>query len=226
MNIHSMMRFIILLFTIELTACNSATQTDKLLARIWAADQGVRERMAALTKAVTVEGNTELIDSLITTSDEVQRIDTENMHTIDSILRQGLPQGLSHESYKTIWIVIDHGPIDKQVKYLPLIKQMADDGLVGYDEYATLFDRVAMKQNRPQRYGSQSVQFGRADAVELYIWPIENPAELDARRAEVGMTPFAEYLHQLAEVTGIEPKYDTTLSVEQIKSLRREATSD
>lgn len=103
---------------------------------------------------------------------------------------------------------------------------MADDGLVGYDEYATLFDRVAMKQNRPQRYGSQSVQFGRADAVELYIWPIENPAEIDTRRAEVGMMPFAEYLRQLTEVTGIEPKYDPTLSVEQINSLRQEATSD
>lgn len=221
-----MMRIIILLFTFILTACNSTTQTDRLLARVWAADQCIRERMAALTKAVTVEGNTSLIDSLIITSDEVQRIDTENMRTIDSILHHGLPQGLSHESYKTIWIVIDHAPIDKQVQYLPLIEQMADDGLVGYDEYATLFDRVAMKQNRPQRYGSQSVQFGRADAVELYIWPIENPAELNARRAEVGMMPFAEYLYQLAEATGIEPKYDPTLNVEQINALRREATSD
>lgn len=220
------MKFLLLLFAIALTACNSTTQTDRLLARVWAADQGVRERMVALTKAVTVDGNTELIDSLIIASNNVEQIDAENMHIIDSILHQGLPRGLSDESYKTIWIVIDHASLDKQEQYLPMIKQMADDGLVGYDEYATLFDRVAMKQNRPQRYGSQSVQFGTIDAVELYIWPIENPTELDTRRAEVGMMPFAEYLHQLTEVTGIEPKYDPTLTVEQINSLRDNVRSN
>lgn len=46
---------------------------------------------------------------------------------------------------------------------------------------------TAMKQNRPQRYGSQSVQFGTPGNMHLYIWPVENAESLDSLRAIVGM---------------------------------------
>ena len=85
-------------------------------------------------------------------------IDNENMAVVDSLLQQGLPEGLSAESYKTIWIVIDHASLEKQEQHLSHIEQMTLRGLVDRDNYAILFDRIAMKRNRPQRYGSQSVQ--------------------------------------------------------------------
>lgn len=117
--------------------------------------------MIELTKAVTVDGRTELVDSLIATSEAVNLIDAKNMSIVDSIINKGLGLNLTPQSYKTIWIVIDHVSLDKQEQYLPLMEKWSQDGLIDKDEFAVLYDRVAMKNSRPQRYGSQTVQFGK-----------------------------------------------------------------
>ena len=201
--------------------CATTKSTDKLLAEVWNDDQQPRHQLVELTKAVTVEGRTELIDSLILVNDIVERNDAKNIKVVDKILKSGLPQGLSEESYKTIWIVIDHAPLEKQEQYLPLVEQMATEGYVGVDEYAILYDRVAMGQNRHQRYGSQLVQFGAVDAQKLYVWPIEDGAKVDSLRNTVGMSPFSDYLKDIEEATGITPIYDSSLTIEELNQMRR-----
>ncbi len=203
-----------------LMGCATTKSTDKLLAEVWNDDQQPRHQLVELTKAVTVEGRTELIDSLILVNDIVERNDARNIKVIDKILKQGLPQGLTEESYKTIWIVIDHAPLEKQEQYLPLVEQMATEGYVGVDEYAILYDRVAMGQNRHQRYGSQLVQFGAVDAQKLYVWPIEDGAKVDSLRNTVGMSPLSDYLKDIEEATGITPIYDSTLTIEELNKMR------
>ena len=202
------MKRLISVLVLSLVACNSVKTTDSILAEVWEKDQSIRLRMAELSKAVSVEERTDLIDSLVSVVDEQQRIDEENMAVVDSLLLQGLPAGLSADSYNTIWIVIDHASLEKQEQYLPIVEQMSRDGLIGKDEYAILCDRIAMKQNRPQRYGSQVVQFGSIDAMKLYLWPVETPAELDSLRASAGLSPIAEYLNQVYKESGIEVKYE------------------
>ena len=157
------MKKLIVALSIFLIACSALKSTDTLLKEVWNDDQQPRQQMLKLTKAVTVDGRTELIDSLILVNEIVERNDARNIKVVDKILKRGLPQGLSEESYKTIWIVIDHAPLEKQEQYLLLVEQMANASYIGLDEYAILYDRVAMGQNRPQRYGSQLVQFGNAD---------------------------------------------------------------
>lgn len=220
------MKHLLLLSSILLMACGATKSTDELLAQVWINDQTIRQQMLALTKTVTTEGRADLIDSLILVNDQMARIDTENMAIVDSILRQGLPQGLTTESYKTIWIVIDHSSLEKQEQYLPLIEQMARKGKIGRDEYAILYDRVAMKQNRPQRYGSQIVQFGSTEELYLYVWPIDQPEELSTLRAKVGLAPFAEYLQQIKEEMGIEPIYNPALTVEELNRMRDNTSQD
>ena len=200
--------------------CATTKSTDTLLAEAWNDDQQPRQQLVELTKAVTVEGRTELIDSLILVNDIVERNDAKNIKVVDKILKSGLPQGLSEESYKTIWIVIDHAPLEKQEQYLPLVEQMATEGYVGVDEYAILYDRVAMGQNRHQRYGSQLVQFGAVDAQKLYVWPIEDGAKVDSLRNTVGMSPFSDYLKDIEEATGITPIYDSSLTIEELNKMR------
>ena len=155
-----MKRLFVAFAVLSLMGCNSTRSTDRLLAEVWRKDQDIRHQMIELTRAVSVDKRVELIDSLITITEEIERIDNQNMAIVDSLLQSALAKGLSAESYKTIWIVIDHASLEKQVQHLPLIEQMALEGLIERDNYATLFDRIAMKQNRPQRYGSQAVQFG------------------------------------------------------------------
>ena len=176
--------------------------------------------MVELTKAVTVEGRTELIDSLILVNELVERNDARNIKVVDKILKKGLPHGLAAESYKTIWIVIDHASLGKQEQYLPLVEQMATDGYVGLDEYAVLYDRIVMGQNRPQRYGSQLVQFGTADALKLYVWPIEDITKLDSLRNSVGLSRFTDYLKDIEETTGITPISNPALSIGELNQMR------
>lgn len=53
-----------------------------------------------------------------------------------------------------------------------------------------LYDRVAVSQKRPQRYGSQ----GRCnDQGAWTAFETEDPANLDQRRATMGLQPVAEY---------------------------------
>lgn len=216
-----MKRLLIIILALLGVACGGgARQTDQLLAEVWTKDQSARRQMVELTKAVTVDGCAELIDSLIVASEHMERIDAENMATVDSLLQQGLPEGLSPESYKTIWIVINHSTLERQLHYLPLIEQMASRGVIGHDEYATLYDRVAMKQNRPQRYGTQSVQFGSPENMQLFIWSVESPDELDSLRASVGLMPMADYLRTLTQTVGIEAQYIPTLTTAELNALR------
>ena len=203
-----------------LAACNSHKVTDKVLAEVWNSDQSIRIQMAELMKAVTTEGRTDLIDSLISVGDEMQRRDSVNISIVADILQSGVPKGLTKESYKTIWIVIDHSSIDKQMQYLPLVEHMAIEKLIEKDDFAVFFDRVALGQNRPQRYGSQTVQFGTPGDMQLYVWPVENPATLDSLRESVGLSPLADYLDQLVEITGIRPQFIPTLTIEELNEMR------
>lgn len=220
------MKQLLLSLSILLMACGSTESTDKLLRQVWTNDQSIRQQMLALSKAVTSEGRADFVDSLIVTVDEMERIDSENMAIVDSILQRGLPQRLTAESYKTIWIVIDHSSLEKQVQYLPLIEQMAHNGKIGLDEYALLYDRVALGQNRMQRYGSQIVQFGTSEKLQLYVWPIDNPSQLDSLRASVGLKPLAEYLQQIKEEMGIEPIYDPALTIEELNIMRDKSSQE
>lgn len=214
------MKKLIVALSIFLVACSALKSTDTLLKEVWNDDQQPRQQMLKLTKAVTVDGRTELIDSLILVNEIVERNDARNIKVVDKILKRGLPQGLSEESYKTIWIVIDHAPLEKQEQYLPLVEQMANASYIGPDEYAILYDRVAMGQNRPQRYGSQIVQFGNADNLQLYMWPIEDAEKLDSLRNTVGMSSFYNYLKHIEETMGIPPVYNTHLTIEELNKMR------
>ena len=214
------MKKLIVALSIFLVACSTLKSTDTLLKEVWNDDQQPRQQMLKLTKAVTVEGCTELVDSLILVNEIVERNDARNIKVVDKILKRGLPQGLSEESYKTIWIVIDHAPLEKQEQYLPLVEQMANASYIGLDEYAILYDRVAMGQNRPQRYGSQLVQFGNADNLQLYVWPIEDAEKLDSLRNAVGMSSFYNYLKHIEETMGVTPVHNTTLSIEELNKMR------
>jgi hypothetical protein len=214
------MRRFISILGLLLVACGSTKSTDEILAEVWEKDQAIRVQMLKLNTAVIVEGRTELIDSLVSVSEEVERIDDENLVIVEDVLQQGLPAGLSADSYNTIWIVIDHASIEKQEEYLPIVGQMSAEGLIPIDKHAILLDRVAMRQKRPQRYGSQVLQFGQADAVKSYVWPVENPMVLDSLRSSVGMSPIADYVNQITETTGIEAIYNPDMTVEEITQMR------
>lgn len=97
------------------------------------------------------------------------------------------------------WLLAQHADADPAFQQLALerMRPYVDNGGVRPGDYAYLFDRVAVNQGRPQRYGTQPMGECNDDG-SLSPKPLEDPAQVDARRAELGLGPMAEAMAEMA----------------------------
>lgn len=92
---------------------------------------------------------------------------------------------------ETIFLVIQHADIKTQQKYLPAMRDAIKNRKADAGSLALLEDRVALREGRKQIYGRQI--HGSPDG-KYWISPIEDPDNVDKRRAEVGLQPLADYV--------------------------------
>ncbi|GAA4891949.1 hypothetical protein LX16_2096 [Stackebrandtia albiflava] len=90
------------------------------------------------------------------------------------------------------WLVAQHADLDPdfQKRALDLMWQHVEDCQVDPTELAYLHDRVAVADDRPQRFGTQ-LRCGEDGAVPAT--PLEDESAVDGFRAAVGLAPLAEY---------------------------------
>ena len=197
-----------------------AQHPDSLLREAAARDQQVRMQLLEMNRRVNGgEYSAALVDSLVAAGAEMERIDRENMRLVASLLRDGLPEGLAAESYDAVWLIIDHAPLKEQKRYLPLLREAAGRGVISAYKLATLEDRVAMYEERPQRYGTQSYQTNVGGETVIYIWPVAHPERLDSLREAIGTCPMAEYVRLLEETSGAKVVCDPALTVDSLKRI-------
>lgn len=216
--------YILVLF-ITLSACtnkksvhSSIEQTDSLLCELHERDQQIRHKLLSVQQAYIAEQRAELIDSIVMLVAEQDRVDSLNRVAVDSLLQNGWPEGLSEQSNRTIWLIIDHADVEYQERYLPLIEQQAVRGTISPSDYATLLDRVNVRRQRPQRYGTQTGYKQRDDEVFTFVYPIEDIDALDSLRLSVGLDSMHLYLRQVSETLGTEVKIDSELTWEEIEA--------
>lgn len=216
--------YILVLF-ITLSACtnkksvhSSIEQTDSLLCVLHERDQQIRHELISVQQAYIAEQRAELIDSIVMLVAEQDRADSLNRVAVDSLLQNGWPDGLSEQSNRTIWLIIDHADVDYQERYLPLIEQQAVRGTISPSDYATLLDRVNVRRQRPQRFGTQTGYKQRDDEVFTFVYPIEDIDALDSLRLSVGLDSMHLYLRQVSETLGTEVKIDSGLTWEEIEA--------
>jgi hypothetical protein len=91
-----------------------------------------------------------------------------------------------------LFLVIQHSNLATQEKYLPMLRDAVKQGKASGSRLALLEDRVALRQGKKQIYGSQ---ISRDEETKLYyVSPLEDPDNVDKRRAEVGLQPIAKYV--------------------------------
>ncbi len=107
----------------------------------------------------------------------------------DLVRRCGWPttSGFGKNAPEYATMIILHADLDYQLKYFPVMKAAVAMGELAGREVADIEDRIRMRQNKPQIYGSQIVSGKNPD--EMALWPIEDEAHVDERRAQVGMIP-------------------------------------
>ena len=216
--------YILVLF-VTLSACtnkksthSSAAQTDSLLCELHERDQQIRHELMRVQRAFIAEQRAELVDSIVMLVEEEERTDSLNRVVVDSLLQNGWPEGLSEQSNQTIWLIIDHGDVEYQERYLPLIEQQAMRGIISLADYATLSDRVNVRRQRPQRYGTQTGYTQRDGETFTYVYPIEDISKLDSLRLSVGLDSMHHYLRQVSETLGTPIDIDSGLTWEEIES--------
>jgi hypothetical protein len=97
-----------------------------------------------------------------------------------------------------IWLIIQHAPLAKQEQYFPFIDAAAQKGEMHKSSWALMVDRIRMYKGQPQIYGSQLVRDEISGGRKFH--EIEDEANVNKRRAEVGLGPLEEYA-QLMGVT-------------------------
>lgn len=85
------------------------------------------------------------------------------------------------------WLLVQHADADLafQKSCIALMEPLVAKGEVTGKDFAYLWDRVAISEGRKQRYGTQY------DGDDLA--PLEDPANVDARRKAMGLGTLSEY---------------------------------
>ena len=74
-----------------------------------------------------------------------------------------------------------------------MMREAVKNGKAKGKSLALLEDRVALRKRKKQIYGSQ---IGRDNDTKLYyVLPLEDPDNVDKRRAKVGLEPLADYVN-------------------------------
>ncbi len=87
----------------------------------------------------------------------------------------------------TLWLVLQHAPLSVMEHYLPVLQRAVDSGKASKKNLAYFQDRILMYQGKPQLYGTQyKILDG---SVEMKLWDVAEPENLDKRRASMGLQP-------------------------------------
>jgi hypothetical protein len=97
----------------------------------------------------------------------------------------------SKKANETLFLVIQHAPLQSQLKYLPVLKKAVDTKKAKAADYAMLVDRTNMYQGKFQIYGSQ---LNYDNKGHLHIYPIYQEPNVNKRRKSVGLPPMEEYV--------------------------------
>jgi hypothetical protein len=99
------------------------------------------------------------------------------------------------------WLLLQHADRDTALQRtaLQLLENAVRAGDASSRDLAYLTDRVRAAEGRPQVYGTQLQYDSRGCASPK---PSEEPSQLDARRASVGLEPVAQYVQTVMAALG------------------------
>lgn len=125
---------------------------------------------------------------------KLEEIDTANTAWLKEVVaKHGWPGKalVGKDGAHDAWLLVQHADRDPafQKKCLDQMKPLAATGEVSKTDFAYLTDRVLVAAKKKQLYGTQFTQVNG----KMEPQPIEDEANVDKRRAEMGMPSMAEY---------------------------------
>jgi hypothetical protein len=125
---------------------------------------------------------------------KLRDVDRKNLVRMKEIVKHSGWPGKSlvgSDGSQAAWLLVQHADSDLtfQKRCLTLISAAVKKREAAPEQMAYLTDRVRVAENKRQVYGTQFHEVGGKQEP----YPVENEAELDRRRKDVGMPPMVEY---------------------------------
>jgi hypothetical protein len=174
-------------------------ETVRLLGRLEGRDQFIRNLIIGqIARPLPDDVRSALIDA---NDPLIETIDTENAAAALALVDAHGLEAINEAAPRAAGLIasiIQHGSTEDQRRLLVELEPLALAGRFSGQRYALMYDRVAVNSGEPQRYGSQMSCVEGRYALE----PIEDEANVDARRAEMGLGPLEDYRISLIEMYG------------------------
>lgn len=125
----------------------------------------------------------------------IQKQDSINLIKVTKILDEHGWLGwnlIGRPANNALFLVIQHADIETQEKYLPMLREAVKKGDAAPADLALLEDRIALRKGKKQIYGSQIGM--DQETGEYYVSPLEDPDNVNQRRAQVGLEPIQDYI--------------------------------
>lgn len=158
-------------------------------------DEILRKKLKIITR--DYEAFAQEFGKKITTFEREQIIQTftsNNLHKIEEIIAEYGYPGKSSVGYRlapTAMLVIQMSELSIQEKYLNLIMGAVRNKELEKMFFANFVDRIKALRGEKQLYGSH-ITYNQTEGV-WRIHPIEDEANVDKRRAEMGLEPLKIY---------------------------------
>nr|WP_317129026.1 DUF6624 domain-containing protein [Mangrovivirga cuniculi] len=103
------------------------------------------------------------------------------------------------EGSSNYWLIVQHCDFDPdfQKRVLKMMKKEIEKDNADGRNYAYLTDRVRKNTGKKLLYGTQVVYNSKGQAVSR---PLEDSANVNIRRSEVGLQPLEAYLNQMTKL--------------------------
>ena len=111
--------------------------------------------------------------------------DSTNLEMVTQILSEtGYPSKKEVGDFgsQAVWLVIQHGDLEVQKKYLPQLEEASRNGDLPPAMIAALKDRIDVREGHPQKYGTQIGPDGK-------VCPLLDASRVNEWRQEVGLPP-------------------------------------
>ncbi|MFD2919996.1 DUF6624 domain-containing protein [Terrimonas rubra] len=162
-----------------------AAQLDSL----YKEDQQYRIALGKLKKEGAPQKSVDSLTALL------KQADSSNLVFVEQLIAQHgwiTPGQAGFMGTQAVFLVIQHADLEAQKKYYPLIKQAEKDGNILSSNVAILEDRIAVREGKPQPYGSQG--YYDAEKKKTYVYPLKDLNNLDSLRKSMGLQPMKEYI--------------------------------
>jgi hypothetical protein len=158
------------------------------------------DRDQAIRNEMIKRGVKNLDAAFVSRMTEIDSANTERMKEIVKQYGWPGPELVGVDGTEAAFLLVQHAEHEFQKQMLPLVEAAYRQKKLKGQDYALLLDRVLVADGKPQVYGTQAKSFDQWKGQEPAFDPIEDEANVDKRRAEVGLPSMAEYRQLLRQI--------------------------